>query len=65
MLVIMPMLINRHRASITEEGKIFGMLIHRLRRAVAADVMIDAENGIGFLHHHVQVMRDQQNRAMR
>ena len=41
------------------------MLINILRSAVAADVVVDAENEIGLLHYQMKIVRDQQNRALR
>ena len=41
-----------------EQPHIFRALAHRLRRSPAADMTVQADHGIGFRHHHMQVMRD-------
>ena len=41
-----------------EQPHIFRALAHRLRRAPAADMAVQAYDGVGFGHHHMQVMRD-------
>ncbi len=59
MPVVVMMLVNCQRACLAKKRKIFGMLMHRFRRAMAADVVINAKDQIGFLHHGVKVVRDQ------
>jgi hypothetical protein len=54
--VIMAMLINRQLIFIAKKRKIFGVLINRFGRAVAANVMINAKHQIGFLHHGVKIV---------
>lgn len=41
-----------------EQPHIFRALAHRLWRAPAADMAVQAYDGVGFRHHHMQVMRD-------
>lgn len=44
--------------SATEQTHIFRALAHRLRRTAAANMTVQAYHGVGFSHHHMQVMRD-------
>lgn len=44
--------------SATEQTHIFLALAHGLRGSAAADMAVQAYDGVGFSHHHMQVMRD-------
>ena len=44
--------------SATEQTHIFRALAHRLRGSAATDMAVQAYDGVGFSHHHMQVMRD-------
>ncbi len=46
-----------------EETHIFRALADGLRRAATADMTVQANDRVGFRHHHVQIMRYQQDTA--
>jgi len=46
-----------------EQFQIFRALADHLRRAAAADVAVEADHRIGLGHHHMQVVRDQEDAA--
>lgn len=58
--VIVMVAVDRKRLgrSAAEQPHIFRTLAYRLRRSPAADMSVQAYDGIGFRHHHMQVMRD-------
>ena len=65
MCVIVVMTIDREclRRAATEQPDIFGTLRYGLRRAAAADMAVEADNGVRRSHDDVQVVRNQQDAA--
>ena len=49
------------RGVLTEQLQIFRVLAHQLRRTLAADVAVEAVDGVGFRHHPVQVVGHHQH----
>ena len=64
MIVMVPIDAERRGALRAEDAGIFGMLRDVLRLARAADVAVQADDAIAFRHHHVEIMRDEQNSEM-
>lgn len=58
MIVMVAIDSERLGCGAAEQPHIFRALAHRLRRATAADMTVQAYDGVGFGHHHMQVMRD-------
>ena len=60
MRMIVMVALDRERlgSGAAEQPHIFRALAHRLRRAPAADMAVQAYDGVGFGHHHMPVMRD-------
>ena len=53
------------RGVLTEQLQIFRVLAHQLRRTLAADVAVEAVDGVGFRHHPVQVVGHHQHPAVK
>ena len=56
---------QRTRRRRAKQREIFGTCADRMRRAATTDMAIQADDRVGFGHHHMQVMGDQQNAATR
>ena len=54
---------DRLRRARAEQAQIFRVQRHGLGRAVAADMAVHADHRVGLGHHHMQVMRDEENAA--
>lgn len=65
--VVMVMAVNRKapRARSTEELHIFRALADSLRCSAATNMPVQADDRVGLGHHHMQIVRDQQNAAAR
>ena len=63
MVVVMAVDCKRRRRAAAEEAHIFRALAHRLRRAAAADMAVEADDGICLRHDDMQIVRDQQDTA--
>ena len=48
----------------SEQGEVFWMLAHRVRRAAATNMVIEADNVVGRRHDDVQIVRNQQHGAV-
>ena len=62
-LVVVGVAVERERArgQRAEQSCILGMLRHGFRHALAADVLVEANDAVARRHHHMQVVADQQD----
>lgn len=54
---------KRFRGARAEETEVFRACQHLCRRTATADMAIEAHDRVGFGHHHVQIMGNQQDTA--
>ena len=65
MIVLVAIEGERSLRAAAEQAAIFRVILHQNRRTLAADVAVQAHDPVGSAHHHMEVVTDHENGAIR